>query len=130
MAFLTQRIRFLLDYQPLWRAVLVVSAAAILFLATTSEPYPIPASANDKVNHVLAFIQLTVVARLAWPGLGRLWIIPGLLGFGLAIEVVQAQLPYRTFAVSDIVADAVGIAIGLLPCPEFLKPGPRPQNRM
>lgn len=122
MAFLTQRIRFLLDYHPMWRAILVVSAAAILYLATTSEPYPVPSADNDKLNHVLAFLQLTIVTRLAWPGLGRIWILSGLLAFGTAIEVVQSQLPYRTFAIADIVADAAGIAIGLLPCPAFIRP--------
>ncbi|MFN2361766.1 MAG: VanZ family protein [Marinobacter sp.] len=121
MAFLTQRIRLLLDYQPFWRAILVISATAIAYLATTSEPYPVPSASNDKLNHVLAFLQLTVVTRLAWPGLSRLWIAPGLLAFGVAIEVVQAQLPYRTFAVADIYADAAGIAIGLLPCPDFIR---------
>ncbi|MDF0749259.1 VanZ family protein [Marinobacter sp. 71-i] len=127
MAFLKQRIRFLLEYQPLWRAILVLSAAAVIYLATTSQPYPIPSAASDKLNHLLAFFQLTVVTRLAWPGLGKLWIIPGLLAFGLAIELVQAQLPYRTFALTDILADAAGIAIGLLPCPEFIRP--RDENR-
>jgi VanZ family protein len=121
MAFLTQHIRSLLDFQPFWRAILVISAAAILYLATTSEPYPVPSSDNDKLNHVLAFLQLTIVTRLAWPGLGRLWIIPGLLAFGTAIEIVQAQLPYRTFAVADIFADAAGIALGLLPCPDLIR---------
>jgi len=121
MAFLRQRIRFLLEYQPLWRAALVVSAVAIIYLATTSQPYPIPSAASDKVNHLLAFIQLAVVTRLAWPALGRAWIFVGLLAFGLGIELVQAQLPYRTFAITDILADTAGIALGLLPCPEFLR---------
>ncbi len=124
MAFLTQRIRFLLDYQPFWRALLVVSAVAVIYLATTSEPYPMPSAHNDKLNHLVAFLQLTIVTRLAWPGLSRLWIIPALLAFGAAIEIIQAQLPYRTFAIADILADAAGIALGLLPCPGFIRPRP------
>ena len=122
MAFLRQRILILLEYQPFWRAILALSAAAIIYLATTSQPYPIPSAASDKVNHLLAFLQLAVVTRLAWPGLGKLWIVIGLLAFGLGIELVQAQLPYRTFAIADILADAAGIAIGLLPCPGFIRP--------
>lgn len=101
--------------------MLVISATAILYLATTSEPYPVPSADSDKLNHLLAFLQLTIVTRLAWPGLNRLWIACGLLTFGVTIEVIQAQLPYRTFAVADIVADAAGIAIGLLPCPEIIR---------
>ena len=102
--------------------MLVLSTAAIIYLATTSQPYPIPSAASDKVNHLLAFFELTVVARLAWPNLGKPWIAIGLLAFGLGIELVQAQLPYRTFAMADILADAAGIAIGLLPCPGFIRP--------
>lgn len=101
--------------------MLVISATVILYLATTSEPYPVPSSDNDKLNHLLAFLQLTIVTRLAWPGLNRLWIAFGLIAFGVTIEIVQAQLPYRTFAVADIVADAAGIAVGLLPCPDFIR---------
>ncbi|WP_225316510.1 MULTISPECIES: VanZ family protein [Marinobacter] len=101
--------------------MLIISATAILYLATTSEPYPVPSADSDKLNHLLAFLQLTIVTRLAWPGLSRLWIACGLLAFGVTIEIVQAQLPYRTFAVADIVADAAGIAIGLLPCPAFIR---------
>lgn len=122
MAFLRQRIRFLIEYQPFWRTMLVLSAAAIIYLATTSQPYPIPSAASDKVNHLLAFFQLAVVTRLAWPKLGKAWIVASLLAFGLSIELVQAQLPYRTFAITDILADVAGIAIGLLPCPDFLRP--------
>lgn len=101
--------------------MLIISATAILYLATTSEPYPVPSADSDKLNHLLAFLQLTIVTRLAWPGLSRLWIACGLLAFGVTIEIVQAQLPYRTFAVADIVADAAGIAIGLLPCPGLIR---------
>jgi VanZ family protein len=77
----------------------------------------VPSAPSDKVNHLLAFIQLTVVARLAWPDLARPWIALGVMMFGLAIEVTQAQLPYRDFSLLDLAADGAGIAIGLLPCP-------------
>jgi VanZ family protein len=87
-----------------------------VYLATTSEPYPIPSAPSDKLNHLLAFIQLAIVTRLAWPELSRIWIALGVMGFGLAIEVTQAQLPYRDFSLMDLAADGVGTAIGLLPC--------------
>lgn len=120
MAALIQNLQSLLNYQPLWRTVLFVSAAAIVYLATTSQPYPIPSAASDKVNHLVAFLHLTVVTRLAWPQLGRLWVIISMLGFGLAIEVTQAQLPYRDFSLLDLAADGAGVVFGLLPFP-FLK---------
>lgn len=116
MVFLKNSLQSILMYQSLWRAILVISALAILYLATTSEPYPIPSSQNDKLNHLMAFIQLTIVSRLAWPGLSRIWIALGVLGFGLVIEITQAQLPYREFSLLDLATDGAGVAIGLLPC--------------
>jgi VanZ family protein len=116
MVFLKNSLQALLAYQPFWRAILILSAMAIIYLATTSQPYPIPSAPSDKVNHLLAFIQLTIVTRLAWPELSRVWVAAGVMGFGLAIEITQAQLPYRDFSLLDLAADGAGIAIGLLPC--------------
>ncbi|MBY6033752.1 VanZ family protein [Marinobacter daepoensis] len=107
----------LLTMHRLWQAVLFSSIAAILYLATTSSSYPIPASPNDKINHLIAFLELTLVTRLAWPRLSVFWYAPALLGFGLALEAVQANLPYRDFSIADLAADAAGIGLGLLPWP-------------
>lgn len=119
MASLNQHVRTLLNARALWRLALLVSVAAIVYLATTSQSYPIPASANDKVNHLIAFLELTLLTRLAWPELKPWWFAPALLSFGLGIEMVQANLPYRDFSLADLAADAAGIAIGLLPWPFF-----------
>ncbi len=109
----------ILAMRRLWQAALFVSIAAILYLATTSNSYPpIPAAPNDKINHLIAFLELTLVTRLAWPRLSVFWYAPpALLVFGLILEVVQANLPYRDFSLADLTADAVGIGLGLLPWP-------------
>lgn len=117
MVFLKNSLQSLLLYQPFWRATLILSALAIVYLATTNEPYPIPSAPSDKLNHLLAFIQLTIVTRLAWPEVSKAWVALGVIGFGLAIEVTQAQLPYRDFSLLDLAADGAGTAIGLLPYP-------------
>ena len=128
MVFIKNSLQSILMYQPLWRVILVISAMVITYLATTNEPYPIPSSQNDKLNHLMAFIQLTVVSRLAWPELSRVWIALGVMSFGVVIEVTQAQLPYREFALLDLTADGAGIAIGLLPC-AFMFSGDRRKTR-
>ena len=116
MVFLKSSFYSLIGYQPLWRTILILSALAILYLATTNEPYPIPSAPSDKLNHLQAFLQLTIVTRLAWPELSRIWIALGVMGFGLMIEATQAQLPYRDFSLFDLAADGAGTVIGLLPC--------------
>lgn len=117
MATLRHQFLTLLHFQPLWRFALLLSVLAIGFLATTSSEYPIPSAPSDKVNHLIAFFELTIVARLAWPELRALWYAPTLLFFGLGIEAVQANLSYRDFSLTDVAADGAGILIGLLPWP-------------
>lgn len=113
----------ILRMRRLWQAALFLSVAAILYLATTNSSYPIPASANDKINHLIAFIELTIVTRLAWPRLSALWFAPALLAFGFTLELVQSTLPYRDFSLADVLADALGIAIGMLPWPGIRQAG-------
>ncbi|WP_417529966.1 VanZ family protein [Marinobacter lipolyticus] len=111
------RLEQILDCRPLWQLALLISVIAILYLATTSQPYPLPSSPNDKINHLIAFTELTILARLGWPRMPGIWLVVGLCLYGLAIELVQSQLPYREFSMADLIADAAGIAIGLLPWP-------------
>jgi VanZ family protein len=49
-----------------------------------------------------------------------------LLAYGLFIEVVQSWLPSRHADVLDLVADAVGIALGLLLLSRLRRRWPRP----
>ncbi|WP_235937608.1 VanZ family protein [Marinobacter caseinilyticus] len=113
MALKTRMIS-LLAYQPLWRTGLVLSVIAILFLATTNESLPLPSSPNDKINHFIAFLELAILTQLGWPTVKPLTTIVALLAFGLAVEGIQAPLPYREFSLLDVVADGVGIIAGLL----------------
>jgi hypothetical protein len=65
MDTLKQQLTSLLQFRPLWQAAFVVSVLAIGFLATTDSPHAIPSSSNDKVNHLIAFLELTILTRLA-----------------------------------------------------------------
>ena len=103
----------LLAFRPLWQLGLVVSIIAIIYLATAGSSHSIQITFSDKFQHMLAFAELTVLARLGWPQASVSKSVVALIGFGLLIELIQASLPYREFSVLDWVADAVGIAIGL-----------------
>lgn len=102
----------LIEYQLLWRTLFCISIAAITWLGFTSEPYPIPSVASDKVNHLLAFTELAILTRLGWPRLGLMPPLLVLTGFGLALELGQSITPWRDFALSDLLADVVGIVFG------------------
>ena len=102
----------LIACQLLWRTLFCVSIAAITWLGFTSEPYPIPSAASDKVNHLLAFMELAMLTRLGWPRLGLMPPLLVLTGFGLALELGQSITPWRDFAWSDLLADVIGIVLG------------------
>lgn len=99
-----------------WALLLVLLSLAIVALAMTPASQEItPDTGLDKVEHVVAF------GALAWCGVLALWRRPaalswltaGLLLLGVGIELAQSLVPGRTASWNDIVADALGIALGL-----------------
>jgi VanZ family protein len=102
-------------WQPAWRAVLLVlMCVAAWFAFVPAAPSTRPDDA-DKVEHLLAFAALGVVAVFAAsPGLRRMvQAAAGLLMYGAFIELVQTQLPTRQAEWADLVADGFGVAVGL-----------------
>ncbi len=72
-------------------------------------------SQADKVIHAGVFLVFALLAHRGWPQRGAwhgwpLW----LLAYGAAIELAQWLLPWRDASVLDWLADAAGIAFGVL----------------
>ena len=97
----------------LFRALFVVFAVVIEYLATTSREIPLIASVWDKANHALAFFALYGALALGF-GLRFPLEFALLLAFGAQIEIVQSFIPNRDFSLLDVVADYVGIIAGFL----------------
>jgi VanZ family protein len=69
----------------------------------------------DKLQHVLAYLTLTITAAVAFPGKRLLpWLAVGLLVLGCVLEATQAFVPGRVAAVDDVVANAIGVGLGLV----------------
>ena len=69
----------------------------------------------DKLNHLAAFAALMISARLAWPQRPAGWqLFAALLVYGGAIELLQTLVPGRDGEWPDMLADALGLGIGLL----------------
>lgn len=118
----------LLPLPPLASRWLLVSALILVsWAALTSLQVPVVARISDKLLHGLAFTALAAVAHAGFPSpRGLLTALPLLLGHGLAIELVQATLPYRHFDLLDLLADALGLLAYLLANALWrLKPAPR-----
>jgi hypothetical protein len=91
-------------------AVTVLVSLAVLF-APSGEVPDAPAGV-DKVIHVVLFLALAVTGR--WAGVRAVVLGTLLVGYGAGSEVLQAVTPLeRSGSVGDLLADAVGVALGL-----------------
>lgn len=86
---------------------------AIEYLALTPQHIEIVESFWDKQNHFIAFCALYVLLSLAYNRVSTRLKTFLLLLIGLQIEITQYFIPARSFSLMDIVADSVGILIGI-----------------
>jgi VanZ family protein len=71
----------------------------------------------DKLNHVLAFAGPALaglLARSRQGHAGAAGLLGALLLWGLALELLQSQLPPRQGDPADLLADAIGLLVGAL----------------
>ena len=88
-----------------------VAALVVLYFALAPVPEREPLTGWDKANHVVAFGGLAVLGLLGWVSRERL-VLTGLIGYGVLIEVLQLATVDHHFDLQDLVADAVGLAVG------------------
>jgi len=69
----------------------------------------------DKVYHASAFFLLSAWFAGLFERRAYLWLAAAMLVLGIGIEIAQYLMPYgRTAEVGDVLADAVGMVLGLL----------------
>lgn len=91
-----------------------ISLVAIEYLATTTISIPIVENSWDKLNHFIAFITLYIFMSLGFKKLLIYRKISLLMFFAIQIEIVQSFIPSRCFSLLDIVADAIGLLLGII----------------
>ena len=107
-----------------WRVAAVVWAAAIVVfgvLPTQGLIHGVAGGRDDQVTsagHFAAYVVLAFVLAVAlddWRLSRRAVLGAAVLAvsLGVAIELVQAPLPYRDCQLADALIDAVGAALGL-----------------
>jgi len=99
-----------------WRALLGLLLIAITWLALVPHPPKFATTGWDKSNHALAFASLAFTCVWAlWPRPRQWWLLAlAVLAYGGAIEITQSYLPPREGDWFDLLADGVGIALGLI----------------
>ncbi|MDE0755438.1 MAG: VanZ family protein [Woeseiaceae bacterium] len=108
-----------LQYQRRWKIAGVLLLIAVLTVAMAPPLFPWPGTGSpwlmlsDKWQHGITFASMVVwysgqYARRSY------WLLAlGLLAFGLLIEFCQSLVSYRTAESGDLIADILGILVGL-----------------
>ncbi|MEA1982108.1 MAG: VanZ family protein [Campylobacterota bacterium] len=99
----------------MYKLALLICVVSIEFLATTTTVHiEMIESFWDKGNHFIAFFVLYILLSLAYKNLSILIKVIILMAFGLQIEIVQSFIDGRFFSLLDVVADGVGILMGVV----------------
>jgi len=104
----------LLANEKLFKVLLFICLIGIEFLATTTIKIEAVESMWDKSNHFIAFFTLYIFISLAFKNFSLQKKVLWLLLFAFQIEIVQYFIEGRFFSFMDIIADAIGILIGIV----------------
>lgn len=112
-----QLLRGELRLRAFWLATGLLLLAAIFVLAIVPMPTDLDLGNNyDKLLHSAAFSFLMVWFGGIVPR-QHYWLLAiTLLCYGGAIELAQSLLPYRYVELADLMANAVGVAVGWVLC--------------
>jgi VanZ family protein len=97
----------------LFKTAFYTAFLGIEYLAITPQHIKIVESFWDKQNHFIAFFTLYVLLSLAYTHLSTRLKVILLVVVGFQIEITQYFIPNRFFSLMDIVADCIGIVIGI-----------------
>jgi VanZ family protein len=94
--------------------------AAIVWLSLTPVPPRVDVAYVDKIGHLVLYGVL--MAWFCQLYRTRIFYAAGFILMGVALEVIQGQLGYRSYEVADMVANTLGVLLGwgvalLLPKP-------------
>lgn len=98
----------------LFKTAFIINFLVIEYLALTPQHIEVMEGLWDKQNHFIAFFVLFILLSFAYQHLSVVKKIGLLLLMGFQIEATQYFIPGRFFSLMDIVADSIGIIIGII----------------
>ena len=103
-----------LPHRKLWLAIGFGLIALVIYLSLTPEPVDAGSVAEVKVGHFVAYAVLMLwFAQLYRSWRARLALAAAFALLGVGLELAQGLTSYRSFAYSDMVDNAIGVAVGL-----------------
>ena len=105
----------------IWRIAGWMGVAAIIALSLMPLQLDMAVDNGDKFGHLASYGLVTLWLAQFYSELRqRIWLVVGMVALGIALEYGQRATGYRSFEVADMVADALGVAIGWLLAPPRL----------
>lgn len=104
------------ELEPLSHPVACYSAAfVVLALVAIVSLLPVPdMGGSDKLLHFAAYAGLSAGFALLVRNLSRLlWVVFGLVLYGVALEFLQGLTGYRLMDIADMLANTVGVVVGV-----------------
>jgi len=99
--------------RPLWLALGWSWATAIVWLSLTPSPPTIDLEQADKLGHFIGYgVLMFWFCQLYFARQTRLAYALGFALLGIALELAQRALGYRTYEPFDMAANALGVALG------------------
>jgi VanZ family protein len=98
-----------------WRVLLALLVAIVAVAALAPAVDAPTLGVGDKLDHLLAFVTLGLVATLSGPAtrIHAAAAGTGVVAYGALIELLQTQVPGRHGDGTDLAVDAVGAVLGL-----------------
>lgn len=91
----------------------VLTGVVVLSLMPVAHLPPLAFDVWDKAQHAFGFAVLTLLGLWAYPGWMR-QLLAGLLLLGALIELAQGASGWRHGDWLDLLADAIGVVLGLM----------------
>ena len=97
-----------------WFTVGMAMVALVVYLSVANFHVPqLPSTFGDKINHCIAYGTLMLwFGQLFQAHRSRIVVTLLLIVLGMAMEFVQAVLPYRFFDWFDMLANVAGVVLG------------------
>ncbi|MGQ0651964.1 MAG: VanZ family protein [Betaproteobacteria bacterium] len=97
--------------RPFWIAGGWAILAGIVYLSLTPSPPSPDFESSDKLGHLLAYGVLMAWFALLYPA-RKPFLAAAFIALGIALELAQGALGYRSLELADMVANSLGIALG------------------
>ncbi|WP_298633024.1 VanZ family protein [uncultured Umboniibacter sp.] len=112
-----------------WKGLAWFSAIVVIIVCSLPTPQVLDIQHIDKLEHAIAFGGICGLFFFAYPN-WRFLVYIGSFLLGLAVELLQAVIPWRSAEMLDLVADGVGVILAIVVIELFLVPRMRRRGLM